>query len=157
MAILLFAFWLILNGRFDWDVILTGAVMTVILSAFAFKFCAWSFKKEKLLILGSASAFMYIVALLGAVIRSALTVLGLIFSGGAEPYVRTFRTPLKSRLMRVALANSITLTPGTVTMELVGDRLTVHCLTKRMADGVAGSALEARLKRMEDKLYGKRV
>jgi len=44
------------------------------------------------------------------------------------PRIVHFRTRLKSELARVALANSITLTPGTVTLDLSVDHLVVHWL-----------------------------
>ena len=43
---------------------------------------------------------------------------------------------LKKDLTRVLFANSITLTPGTVTVELEGDRLIVHGITKDHVEGV---------------------
>jgi multicomponent Na+:H+ antiporter subunit E len=46
------------------------------------------------------------------------------------------QTKLKLDLTRVLYANSITLTPGTITVDLNGDRLLVHCITEEAAKGV---------------------
>ena len=46
-----------------------------------------------------------------------------------NPGIIKVRTRLKSRMGRLMLANSITLTPGTLTVELDGEWLYVHCVT----------------------------
>ncbi len=60
-----------------------------------------------------------------------------------------FRTALKSRAARAALANSITLTPGTITVSLEGDEFLVHALTRKIAGKLEGSIFEKLLARME--------
>ncbi|MDO4787465.1 MAG: Na+/H+ antiporter subunit E, partial [Fretibacterium sp.] len=50
-----------------------------------------------------------------------------------------FRTDLGTDGARVALANSITLTPGTLTVSLEGDELLVHALDREMAHGLVES------------------
>ena len=45
-----------------------------------------------------------------------------------------------TELGRVIYANSITLTPGTITLDLRGEDLLVHALTKATAEGVPRSA-----------------
>jgi multicomponent Na+:H+ antiporter subunit E len=52
------------------------------------------------------------------------------------------------------LANSITLTPGTITLDCRGDELTVHCLTEEMAEGLEETIFEKKLKRIEAVLFG---
>ena len=60
-----------------------------------------------------------------------------------------FRSQLKTNAARVALANSITLTPGTITVSLEGDELLVHALNREIAAGLEGSIFERLLARME--------
>ena len=59
------------------------------------------------------------------------------------------RPGLKTDTARVVLANSITLTPGTITVTLEGDEFVVHCLDKELADGIENSVFVALLRRME--------
>ena len=49
------------------------------------------------------------------------------------------------------LANSITLTPGTITVSVEGNRFCVHCLDWELADGVEDSVFVELLKEMEEK------
>ena len=46
-----------------------------------------------------------------------------------DPGIVKVRTELKTRMGRLMLANSITLTPGTLTVEVEGEWLYVHCVT----------------------------
>ena len=66
-----------------------------------------------------------------------------------EPVLVTFRTSLKTEMARVILANSITLTPGTITVSIEEDELMVHCLDKSLADGLKDSIFEQKLKVLE--------
>ena len=63
--------------------------------------------------------------------------------------VFTVRGSQKSELGRVVYANSITLTPGTVTIDLEGEELTVHALTKAGLEGVESGEMDRRVARLE--------
>jgi len=66
-----------------------------------------------------------------------------------EPQIIRFRTKLRSTFSRVMLANAITLTPGTLTIDIQGDEFVVHCLSATAADDVSHWVLEDMLLRME--------
>ncbi|WP_334129319.1 Na+/H+ antiporter subunit E [Sneathiella sp.] len=54
----------------------------------------------------------------------------------------------KSDLGKVIYANSITLTPGTVTVDLDGDQLLIHALTTGGAEGVLAGDMDRRITAM---------
>ncbi len=60
-----------------------------------------------------------------------------------------FGTDLQSELSKVILANSITLTPGTITVSLEDNRFCVHCLDRELAEGMENSVFVELLKKME--------
>lgn len=62
--------------------------------------------------------------------------------------VRT-RSSQHTDLGRVVYANSITLTPGTVTCDVDGEEFTVHALTKAAADDMLSGAMDRRVTRLE--------
>ena len=66
-----------------------------------------------------------------------------------HPVIVQFRVPLKTRFTRVLLANSITLTPGTITTEIEDDILTVHCVDTVFSQGLESSSFVKMLERME--------
>ena len=59
-----------------------------------------------------------------------------------EPRVTEYRTYLKGDLPRTFFANSITLTPGTVTLEVDDDVFYVHCLAAHHEEGLHEGGLE---------------
>ena len=90
----------------------------------------------------------YVLWLLGEVGKANIQVMKLSFAPQLDqkltPTVVEFRTKLADDFSRFLLAQSITLTPGTVTLRVDGDRFIVHALTKEMAAGVPGD-METRL------------
>ncbi len=68
-----------------------------------------------------------------------------------EPKLVRFKTNLKSDTLRVILADSITLTPGTITVTLEGEEYLIHCLDKDMAEGMEESEFVHRLRAFEKK------
>ena len=66
-----------------------------------------------------------------------------------QPALVRFTTGLKTSFGRFMLANSITLTPGTITVKMDGDRLTVHCLKRSMLDTSPDSVFERWIRRLE--------
>ncbi len=58
-------------------------------------------------------------------------------SSSISPQLINIPVPQKSDLGRVIYANSITLTPGTVSVTLSNDSLTIHALTKEAAEDLA--------------------
>jgi hypothetical protein len=62
-----------------------------------------------------------------------------------EPVIVHVHTDLKSETARVILANSITLTPGTITVSMTDDDLLVHCLDKSLSEGMEDSVIQKRL------------
>jgi multicomponent Na+:H+ antiporter subunit E len=63
--------------------------------------------------------------------------------------VFTVKATQKSELGRVIYANSITLTPGTVTIALDDDILTVHALTTGAAEGLITGEMDRRVTAVE--------
>ncbi len=64
-----------------------------------------------------------------------------------DPKIICFRTRIKSEIGQVAFANSITLTPGTITVRVSDDEFIVHALSRKTAEGLPGE-MEERLLRV---------
>jgi multicomponent Na+:H+ antiporter subunit E len=74
---------------------------------------------------------VYLAVLIFQMYVASFKVLWSILRGRINPGVVHFRTRLSSDIARVALTNSITLTPGTITLDLDEDHLIVHWLDAR--------------------------
>ncbi|CAH2212558.1 Na+/H+ antiporter subunit E [Tepidibacter aestuarii] len=94
----------------------------------------------------------YLFVLIVEVVKANIDVAVIVLSRKIEvdPVVVNFKTKLKSDLCRVILANSITLTPGTMTMIMEKDIYTIHCLKKQFADGLSDSKFENILLKIEE-------
>ena len=81
--------------------------------------------------------------------RSANRVMGAAQIEQEDPALARFRPSQESTVGLVTHANSITLTPGTVTVEARHGEFLVHALTREGADGLAGSDMDRRVRRFE--------
>jgi multicomponent Na+:H+ antiporter subunit E len=90
--------------------------------------------------------------LIAAIVKSTLGACRFILVPGADPQplICRFTTPLKTDRARALLANSITLTPGTITVSLEDGEFTVHCLDRSMAEGLDSSRFVQLLLRLEE-------
>ncbi len=86
---------------------------------------------------------VYLVLLIFQMYVASFRVLWQIIRGRIDPGVVHFRTRLRTDIARVALANSITLTPGTITLFLDDDHLIVHWLDARTTHSRYASTLVA--------------
>ena len=154
MGLLIFLFWLTLNGRISWEIAGLGAAVTGAAFIFLCKACDWSLKKEIRLYAALPLLADYAFTVVWAIIKANLCMFRVIYGGKPEPMVRTIHTALKTRLARMALSNAITLTPGTITLACEGDELTVHCLTPALAQGLDHLIFETKLERIEATLRG---
>lgn len=133
--------WIILNGRLTWEVFAIGVVLCVPLGLFCVFFLGYSLRRELRIIKHIPWCIHYIVVLLSEIVKANFAVMRLILSNRLEPepVLFTFRTKIKSEAAKVLLANSITLTPGTITVKQTGDRFVVHALDREIAEGTENS------------------
>ena len=109
-----------------------------------------TWKKELAFFRRIPAAVCYAGILLREILRANLAVIRMVWRKKApDPCLTTFSVPLKTTAARVALSDSITLTPGTITTDQDGDLLTVHCLDRTMAEGLETSCFVRRLQTME--------
>ena len=145
--------WFIFNERVTVELAVIGALVSLLIDLFCR--CVLgrprrrSLRSHVRLIAGGARYALYMI---GEIYRSNVSVLRLILSPGIEPEpeLHTFRTSLQSDTARVILANSITITPGTITCTLEDDVFCVHALDRTFAEGFPQSETERRLKALED-------
>ena len=96
-------------------------------------------------------ACQYVAILIVEILKANRQVLFFILTPRyqVEPQLVHFTSGLKSEFARVVLANSITLTPGTITVGLEGSDFYVHCLDKEFAEGMDHSVFVELLEKME--------
>lgn len=153
MYIILFLFWLLLNGKLTLEVVLLGIVIVALMALLEWKLFGYT-PHQELGLLRKAPLFCAYVPVLFLEIIKAGFVVGrdiLFRRYKLTPTLVTFRTDLKSDFGKFLLANSITLTPGTITVQVEEDRLTVHCLDKSMLDTSKDGTFQRWIRKLEAK------
>lgn len=151
MAILLFALWIILNGHWTTEIAVTGAVLTVMIYLLCWKFMDYSPKREWRIFCRLPAVLGYVLWLIGEVFRAAWSVLKLIWTPGqeCEPQLVSFTPDLKTGWGKTILANSITLTPGTITVGIRKGKYLVHALDRDFAEGIDNNEMLQRVQKLE--------
>ena len=151
MYIVFLLLWILLNGQFTWEIFVFGLVIAGGMYAFTCRFLDYSIEKDVLLFRKLPYILAYILILIWEIIKSNMSAirLALSFRREVEPVIVRFHTDLKSNAAKVALANSITLTPGTITVGLEGDELIVHALDVELVEGIEESVFVRMLRKME--------
>jgi len=131
----LFLFWLLLNGSLAADTLAVGAVVALVitlLSRNGMTFLSGYHYTPKALVATLLYLSFFFKELMKANFRLAKIVLSP--SLPINPGFVKVQTKLKSPMGRLLLANSITLTPGTLTVEMEGDWLYVHWVNMEAGD-----------------------
>ena len=152
MFCLLYALWLILNGRITLEICLIGLVVVGLIYLFMCRFLSFSIKKDIRLMRNAGLAIVYFFVLLKEIFISNFRVIAIILFKRIRihPSMTQVRVDLKTDIAKTILANSITLTPGTITVKVEGDVFTVHCLSSEMIEGIAQSRFVQLLQKMEE-------
>jgi multicomponent Na+:H+ antiporter subunit E len=154
-ALALFGLWVLLSGHLQPELLALGVVSAV----GAVAFTAWVFHGSHE---GAFSALprtaawrtrslvrfaVYVPWLLWQIITSNLHVVKLVVDPRMpiEPSLVLFETSLTSEPAQVLLAQSITLTPGTVTVDAANGKLMIHCISRISREGIASGDIQRKV------------
>jgi len=151
MFVFLLLFWIILNGKITVEILCFGLAIATMFSIFANKFLNYNMTTEKKFWRNLGLIIKYIFILLVEIVKANLVVLKILFTKGrnTNPVIVHFDSPLEKEFFKVVLADSITLTPGTITVRLNENGYEVHCLDESLAKGLDSSIFVKILKKME--------
>lgn len=150
MFVLCLLLWMILNGRITWEIAGFGIVVSAAVTFAARKLTGQTRQKEWAVIRKFPGVLCYGMTLLREIIRANFAVIRMVYrKAKPDPCLKQFSAPLRTTAARVVLADSITLTPGTITAEQDGPLFTVHCLDRSMSEGLEQSCFVRRLQSLE--------
>ena len=139
--LLLFLLWMMFSAKFDLFHLGTGVVVVtlVVWQHSLLPSVAWPGEPS----LRPFAALLYVPWLIWQMFKSAIYVAVVILHHPRkiDPQILAFRCNQPSTLQQVFFANSITLTPGTLTLELEEDRYLVHCLTEDTAQELLSGSM----------------
>ena len=144
-------FWIVLNGKITGEILGFGVVIALAIFLFSCKFLGYSIKKDIVACKVFGLAVCYVLLLIWEIVKANIGVMHFIYNEKevVEPCVVEMAAPFEIPCLNVILANSITLTPGTITVELLADRLTIHCLDTTMSVGLEESSFVRLLRKIE--------
>ncbi|QKK03563.1 MAG: Na+/H+ antiporter subunit E [Pseudomonadota bacterium] len=145
LALVMAALWLGLSGLFKPVILALGAVSIAL--------AAWlSWRMDVIGVEHNPGLFswrlpVYWAWLVWQIVLSNIDVARAVFNPGGHIRQRVIRVPARQsrELTRVTYANSITLTPGTVSLRLEGNEIVVHALTQASANGVLSGEMGDRV------------
>lgn len=149
MWLLLFVLWMILNGRITLELVLFGIAIATAVTLFAYRVIGYPPSTDLRVWRNLPLLILYLLDLIAEILRSAFVIMKMVFSAREpDPVLVEFRSGLPSKMQNVLLANSITLTPGTITVFQEGDRFVVHAVRRELADGIEDCTFVKLLSRM---------
>jgi multicomponent Na+:H+ antiporter subunit E len=149
LTICLFAFWLALSGHYTLVLVAAGLATAFLCALAAIRMRTLDDEGYPLHLL--RGAFSYFPWLLWEIVKSAWSVTKIVLHPALpiSPTMTRVRATQRSGAAIATYANSITLTPGTLTVEVEGNELVVHALTRDGALELEAGGMDRRVTRLE--------
>ena len=151
-----FVLWLALNSEFDLPELISGCVVCLVVSLLAANIYS-TLGLPPISIKRILFLFVYIIVLLTEIIKANFDVAYRVLHPRMpiKPGIVVIKTSLKSDIAKLVLANSITLTPGTFTLDVIGDELLIHWINVKAEDiEVATKLIGGRFERYLKLIFG---
>ena len=149
LACFLFAFWLALSGHYTPMLVSVGAVCAILCMFAAVRMRTADAEGHPIQVF--ARAITYFPWLAREIAKSAWAVTKIILNPHLpiSPTMTVVKASQKTTVGITTYGNSITLTPGTITVGVSGDKLTVHALVKDGAIDLEGGGMDRRVSQFE--------
>lgn len=137
--------WILLSGHFEPFLLGLGALSVAFVAWLSHRMEVVDHESHPLHL--SRKLFTYWPWLLKEIVKANIDVTKCVFgpSKNIKPVVFDAPASQQSDVGRVIHANSITLTPGTVSLHVGSERITVHALTPELADGLVSGGMDKRV------------
>ena len=146
---ILFSLWLLMSGHYN--------VLIISLGVISCAFCVYVAKRGKLIddeglpIFFMPRLLNYLIWLFKEILKSNLSTAKIIIIGNVEPETFTVKASQVTDVAKVTYANSITLTPGTVTTKIQKGVFEVHALNSDFGNDVRTNEMDKKVTWLEGK------
>ena len=146
---ILFSLWLLMSGHYNLLIVSLGIISCA--------FCVYVAKRGKLIddeglpIFFMPRLLNYLIWLFKEILKSNLSTAKVIINGKVEPETFTVKTSQVTDVAKVTYANSITLTPGTVTTKIQKGVFEVHALNSDFGNDVRTNEMDKKVTWLEGK------
>ncbi|TFH75301.1 cation transporter [Gammaproteobacteria bacterium LSUCC0112] len=150
LTLLLIIFWLLNSGLFKPLIFILGAISVVLVLLISSRMKVIDEESQPLHLTKNIPA--YYAWLLKELVMSNIKVVSTIWQGHLQlqPALTTIKMDHLSDMGKVIYANSISLTPGTVTTDVTENSITVHALDKSSIADIQSGAMEARVRKLDN-------
>lgn len=149
LGLFLVGLWILLSGRYVALLLALGFVSSALVVAIALRM--YIVDRETHPIHLHPTIVLYWIWLAWEITKANIDVARRILDPRLpiSPNLLRVKATQKSDLGRVSYANSITLTPGTVCVDVQGDTIQVHALTKEAAEALSKGEMDRRVTKIE--------
>ncbi len=144
LAFILFVFWLAMTADLDFRNLLMGIGISLAVALLTTYLIFNHIKKISMSGWQLVRFLKYVPFLFKEIIKANIDVAARVLSPKmpVSPVIINFKFPLKEPLPQIILANSITLTPGTLTVDVKDGIFYIHCLSEEQAAGIFSGLLQ---------------
>jgi len=148
---LMLGFWIFLSGKFDLFHLLAGVICSILVTVFSRKLHLANPPDRGGIALELYRLLKYSLWLVYQIFISGIDVTKRVFKLDMpiNPGIIKTKSMLKSDVALTVLANSITLTPGTMTIDIVDEEIYIHCLAIESEEALLKSEAEFELQIMK--------
>lgn len=154
--LVLFVVWMVANSTLAVEVAILGAVITLAL-AYVFTSSSDAWRRIRWTPAGFYHFLAYSGTFLVELVKANIAMMRVVYAPRIDihPGIVKIRTKLKSPIGRLALANTIALTPGSLVLDIKGETLYIHWLDVQTTDlDKATEALAGPFETHLEKVFG---
>ena len=140
LFLFLFGFWLLMSGHYTFLITSLGVLSCLLCVYLTIK--GKFLDNETIPLYFFPRLIQYTLWLIKEIFISNIVTAKVILSKSEKPELFSVKATQKTNEGKVTYANSITLTPGTVTTQIKDDVFEVHALTKEFGDDVRSSEMD---------------
>ena len=147
LFVILLSLWLLMSGHYTFLIISLGVISCL--------FCVYLAKRANLIDDEGLPLFFlprllnYLLWLFKEIFNSNIGTAKAIITGDINPEIFIVTSSQKTDVAKVTYANSITLTPGTVTIQINKDKFEVHALNSDFGNDVRSNVMDKKVKWLE--------
>lgn len=128
------AIWCIWNESTDWHIWVSGVFFSLLMR-FVLRFLGRSVDQKTDQVQKTDyfvvpwRLILFSLLLTGQIFKSSIDTMGRVIKGNVSTELIVLKTPPENLWIQALTANAVTLTPGTVTLDMAGDTYTILCLS----------------------------
>jgi len=155
LIVTLVVLWLLLSGHYTPLLLSLGLLSILLVISISLRMNLIAYNQPEVLLQASKIIpySLYGIWLVGEILKSNIDVCKRILNPKLpiSPRLITVKSSQTGDLLKVTYANSITLTPGTISIDVKGNDIEVHALSENSAEGLATGEMDKRISKVEAK------